>query len=220
MRRADCAWPRPPETLAVLYNKCAQPRRRWVAAALCAGLLGLAQAAQPDAQGQTETEAQTQGPRYTVSAAQLQRSVAARFPLRYPVPGVLTLELQVPQLRLLPEQNRVSAEMVANAAGPALNRSHTGTSEIGFALRYEASDRSIRAHQLRFNRLQFPTLQPRVVDLLNTYGPALAQQSLMEVVLHQLRPQDLALADVMGLQPGSITVTDAGLVIGFVAKGQ
>ncbi len=202
----------------MLYNQYAQPGRRWVAAALCAGLLGLAQAAQPEAQDGTETEAQTQGPRYTVSAAQLQRSVTARFPLRYPVPGVLTLELQVPQLSLLPEQNRMSVEMAAAAAGPALNRSHTGSFEISFALRYEASDRSIRAHQLHFKRLQFPTLQPGVVDMLNTYGPALAQQSLLEVVLHQLRPQDLALADVMGLQPGSITVTDAGLRIGFLPK--
>ncbi len=202
----------------MLYNPRALTRRRWVTAALCAGLLGVAHAGPSDAQDGTGTEAQTPGPRYTVSAAQLQRSVATRFPLRYPVPGVLSLELQVPQLRLLPEQNRVSAEMVANAAGPALNRSHTGTFEISFALRYEPSDRSIRAHQLRFKRLQFPTLQPGVVDMLNTYGPALAQQSLLEVVLHQLRPQDLALAEVMGLQPGSITVTDAGLVIGFVPK--
>ena len=163
-------------------------------------------------------EASLGGPQHTVSVAQLQRSVATRFPLRYPVPGVLTLELQVPQLRLLPEQNRVSAEMVVNTAGPALNRSHTGTFEVSFALRYEATDRSIRAHQLRFSRLQFPTLQPGVVDMLNTYGPALAQQSLLEVVLHQLRPQDLALTDVMGLQPGSITVTDAGLRTGFVPK--
>ncbi len=157
-------------------------------------------------------------PHYTVSAEQLQRSVAQRFPLRYPVPGVLNLDLQVPRLRLLPEQNRVNAEMVVDAAGPALNRGHQGTFEISFALRYEATDRSIRAHQLRFKRLQFPTLQPGVVEMLNTYGPALAQQSLLEVVLHQLRPQDLALADVMGLQPGSITVKDAGLEIGFVPK--
>ena len=46
----------------------------------------------------------------------------------------------------------------------------------------------------------------------------MAEQSLLEVVLHQLRPQDLALADGLGLQPGSITVTEQGLVIGFVAK--
>jgi hypothetical protein len=38
------------------------------------------------------------------------------------------------------------------------------------------------------------------------------------VVLHQLRPQDLAVADGLGMQPGSITVTDSGLVIGFEAK--
>jgi len=202
----------------VRHNTPALSHKLWVAAVLCAGLLGWTHAAQPEPQDGTEAEAQTPGPRYTVSAAQLQRSVAARFPLRYPVPGVLSLDLQVPQLRLLPEDNRISAEMVANAAGPALNRSHNGTFEISFALRYEASDRSIRAHQLRFKRLQFPTLQPGVVDMLNTYGPALAQQSMLEVVLHQLRPQDLALADVVGLQPGNITVTDAGLVIGFVPK--
>ena len=193
--------------------------RRFLLAAMAtsAALFRAAQAAPPDTQDGEQTEPQAK-PHYTVSAAQLQRSVAERFPLRYPVPGVLNLDLQVPLLRLLPEQNRVSAEMAVDAAGPALQRSHKGSFEISFALRYEASDRSLRAHQLRFKRLQFPTLQPGVVDMLNAYGDAVAQQSFLEVVLHQLRPQDLALADVMGMQPGSITVTDAGLVIGFVLK--
>lgn len=180
-------------------------------------LQGLAHAAPPEPKGEPEPEPQAT-PRHTISTGQLQRAVAQRFPLRYPVPGVLNLELHLPQLRLLPEQNRVSAELAVDATGPALHRSHQGTFEISFALRYETSDRSIRAHQLRFKRLYFSTLQPGVVEMLNTYGPALAQQSLLEVVLHQLRPQDLALADVMGLQPGSITVTEAGLEIGFVTQ--
>jgi len=38
------------------------------------------------------------------------------------------------------------------------------------------------------------------------------------VVLHRMRPQDLALPDGLGMQPGSITVTDEGLTIGFVPK--
>jgi hypothetical protein len=172
-------------------------------------LAGVAQAALPDAQPQ---------PRYTVSAEQLQQVVAQRFPLRYPVAGLLDLDVQAPRLRLLPAQNRVSAEMVVEAAGPALERRHTGTFEVDFALRYEASDRTFRAYQLRFKHLQFADLQPAASELLNTYGPALAEQSLHEVVLHQLRPQELALADGLGLQPGSITVTDQGLVIGFVVK--
>lgn len=157
-------------------------------------------------------------PGYTVSAAQLQQAVAQRFPLRYPVPGVLNLDLQAPQLRLLPAQNRLAAQMAVDAAGPALRRSHSGSVTVDFALRYEPSDRTVRAVQLHFQNLQFPSLQPAVVELLTTYGPALAAQALQEVVLHQLKPQDLALPDTMGLQPGSITVTEQGLVVGFVNK--
>jgi hypothetical protein len=187
-------------------------RRFLFTAALALALGSLAQARSQ------EPEPEPTPPRYTVSKAQLQTALTQRFPLRYPVPGLLDLDLQSPQLQLLPEQNRLSVELAVQAAGPALQRSHAGTFALEFGLRYEPSDRSIRATQLRLQRLQFPTLQPGVVALLNTYAPALAEQSLHEVVLHQLQPKDLALADVMGLQPGSITVTDAGLVVGFVTK--
>lgn len=157
-------------------------------------------------------------PRYTVTAEQLQEVVAQRFPLRYPVAGLLDLGLQAPRLRLLPETNRLSAEMAVEAAGPALRRAHSGTFEVEFALRYEASDRTLRAHQLRLGRLDFPDLQPAAVELLNRYAPALAAQSLREVVLHTLRPHDLALFDGLGLQPGPITVTPRGLVVEFVPR--
>ena len=80
------------------------------------------------------------------------------------------------------------------------------------------SDRSLRAHQIRLGRLDFPTLQPAAVQLLNTYAPALAEQSLGEVVLHTLRPQDTALFDGLGLQPGPITVTPQGLAVAFVPR--
>lgn len=156
---------------------------------------------------------------YKVSAEQLQQAVARRFPRRYPVMGgLLDLTLQTPRLRLLPELNRLGTEMVVEAAGPALRRSYTGAFDLDFALRYEASDRTLRAHHLRVNSLHFAELPPGPAEMLNAYGPALAEQSLKEVVLHQLRPQDLALADGLGLEPGSITVTGQGLVIGFVAK--
>ena len=163
----------------------------------------------PDAHGQ---------PSYTVSADQLQQAVARRFPLRYPVGGLLELNLQAPRLRLLPDLNRLGTEMVVEATGPALRRSYSGAFDMDFALRYEARDQTIRAHQLRVNSLRFPDLPPGPSELLNLYGPALAEQSLNEAVLHTLRPQDLALPDAMGLQPASIAVTSKGLMISFVAK--
>jgi len=170
------------------------------------------------AQPPASDEPPAKPPGYSVSADVLQRSVAERFPMRYPVQGLMNLDLQPPKLVLLPAQNRLRVEMVVDAAGPALNRSHRGSFDVDFALRYEASDRTLRAHQLRIDRLRFPTLQPGVVELLNTYGPALAEQSLREVVLHRLQPQDLRMADALGMQPGPITVTETGLLIAFILK--
>ncbi len=163
-------------------------------------------------------EAPQAPPHYKVSAEQLQEAVVQRFPLRYPVAGLLNLDVQVPTLRMLPAVNRLGAQMVVEAAGPALERRHQGTLDVEFALRYEAADRTVRAHQLRFVRLAFPRLQPGVVAMLNAYGPALAERTLLEVVLYTLRPQDLSLPDALGMQPGSITVTKTGLTIGFVSK--
>jgi hypothetical protein len=188
-------------------------RRLFFPVALCTALAQRAWAQLPEAR-----DSPTNPPGYTVPVDVLQRSVAGRFPVRYPVQGLLNLDVQTPVLSLLPALNRLRAAMVVNAAGPALNRSHQGSFDVDFALRYEASDRTLRAHQLRIDRLRFPSLQPAVVELLNTYAPALAEQSLREVVLHRLQPQDLRMADALGMQPGPITVTDTGLVIGLVLK--
>ncbi len=157
-------------------------------------------------------------PSYTVSAARLEQAVAQRFPLRLPVAGLVDISVQPPRLRLLPALNRLGADMVVGAAGQALRRAYTGSFELDFALRYEASDLSVRAHQLRVHNLQFDGLGPQPSALLAVYGPALAEQALQDAVLHTFKAQDLALPDGMGLQPGTMTVTTQGLVIGFIKK--
>lgn len=164
------------------------------------------------------TGAWATGPSYRISAEQLHEALAQRFPLRYPVPGLFDLDVQAPRLRLLPELNRIASVMAVEAAGPALRRSYAGEFELDFGLRYEPADQSVRAHSLRFHSLRFPGLPAQAAPIVEGYGSALAQQALLEVVLHRLRPRDLALADAMGLQPGAITVTPQGLVIGFVNK--
>ena len=157
-------------------------------------------------------------PRYTVSLEQLHEVLAQKFPRSVPVQGLLDLTVQLPRLHLLPEVNRLQAAMVVQAAGPALRRSHTGSFDVEFALRYEGSDRTLRAHQIKLGRLHFPSLRPAVAELLNAYAPLLAEQSLGEVTLHQLRPQDTAVFDGLGMEPGAITVTPKGLAVAFVRK--
>ena len=164
------------------------------------------------------TGAWATGPSYRISAEQLHEALAQRFPLRYQVRGLFDLNVQAPRLRLLPQLNRIASEMAVEAAGPALRRSYSGEFDLDFALRYEPSDQSIRAHGLQVHSLRLPGLPAQAAAIVEGYGSALAQQAFLEVVLHRLRPRDLALADAMGLQPCAITVTPQGLVIGFVTK--
>jgi hypothetical protein len=157
-------------------------------------------------------------PGYTVSEAQLQQAVAQRFPRRYAVGGFLDIDAKAPRLSLLPAKNRLAAQLQMSATGPALPRPYQGVFDLDFALRYQASDRTVRADQLRVNALQFENVPAQTSALLSMYGPQLAEQSLQGAVLHRLKPEDLALPDGMGLQPDTITVTAQGLVIAFVAK--
>ena len=78
--------------------------------------------------------------------------------------------------------------MAVEASGVALNRKQPGTFEVEFALRYEVSDRTLRATAIRFKRLNFPGLRPEASEMLNLYGQTLSEKALLEVVLHQLQP--------------------------------
>lgn len=189
--------------------------RRLLLSLVTVGLCGhsLAQTA-----GAASTEPIPALPRITVPKDLLQTEVAKRFPVRYPVAGLVNLDLGAPRLGLLPAQNRLRAEMPVAAAGAALARTQQGSFTVDFALRYEHSDRSLRAHQLKVYRFRFPGLQPEAVDLLNTYAPALAEQSLREVVLYQLPQKEAAMADLLGLRPGQITVTEHGLLVELVQR--
>jgi len=162
--------------------------------------------------------AATDGPSLRVSTGQIEAALAQRFPRRFPVAGLFDLDVDTPQLALLPQLNRIASHMLVRAAGPALRRSYRGEFDLDFALRYEPADRSIRAHHLHVEALRLDGWPAQSADLLQAYAKALADEAMLEVVVHRLDAQDLALTDAMGLQPGSITVATNGLVIGFVNK--
>ncbi len=189
-------------------------RRNWL---LRSGLL-VGATALPSAWATEAMGDDSRGPGRAVTMAQLLTMLKPHFPVGYQVPGFLTLRVQQPRLDLLPEDNRMNADMDVVADGPALNRAQTGQLNVGFGLRYEASDRTVRAHQLRFNSLMFPGLRPEASALIQVYGPALTEAALQEVVLHQLEPRDLTMLDALGLRPGKISITDSGLHIGFEPK--
>jgi hypothetical protein len=157
-------------------------------------------------------------PSYRISGDQLRQAVAQRFPLRYSMPGLVDLQIGEPRLQFLPEQNRVGSELVIDASGPALARSYSGSVALSFALRYEASDLTIRAHRIRVQSVRFSGLPRDTAVLIDAYVRAAAERALLEVVVHQLRASDLALPNTMGFEPATISVESDGLVIGFAPR--
>ncbi|MDR0225145.1 MAG: DUF1439 domain-containing protein [Burkholderiaceae bacterium] len=154
----------------------------------------------------------------TVSRQKLQEVVAQRFPRQFPVAGMLQLKLHSPTVGLLPERNALNAVLQAELAGPVLRQAYNGRMDLDFSLRYEPTDRTLRAHQIRVNSLAIDELAPAMSDMLTTYASAVAEQALGQVVLYQLQDKELALVESLNMEPGAITVTPEGLSIALVQK--
>lgn len=155
-------------------------------------------------------------PRHEIPAARLHDALAVRFPVRLGVPGLLALQVSAPRLHLLPARNKLGAGLVAELAGapPA----EAGELDVVFALRYEASDRTLRAHDMEVLDLRWQRLPPETAQALRALLPRMARDAVGEFVLHRFTQGELALADTMGFEPERITVLDDRLRVEFSPK--
>lgn len=157
-------------------------------------------------------------PRQKISAAQLHQALAARFPLRIGVEGLLAMQVSAPRLHLLPARNRIGAALLAELSGSQLRQPQAGEMDVAFGLRYEAADRSVRARDPEILDLRWPGLAPDFVDSLRSLLPAMTRDALGELVLHRFTPRELALPDTMGFEPQRLEVVEDGLLVLFGPK--
>lgn len=154
----------------------------------------------------------------SVSQAQLEQGLQAQFPKRYPIAGLLQFDMQQPQLQLQPERNQLQTAVKVQLSGPALKQSYQGVMDVRFGLRYQASDRTVRADRVEVLHLQLEGAAPAVADMVAAYGTRLASQALEDFPLYTAPPEELELAHSLGLQPGAITVTAQGLDVAIEAR--
>lgn len=157
---------------------------------------------------------EAQGPRQKISAATLYEALSRRFPLRLAMGPVLQAQISAPRLLLLPARNQLGAALRAEFSGLQLGAAQAGEMDLVFGLRYEASDRSLRARDPQILEVRWPGLPPETAQALQGLLPALSRQ-LGEVVLHRFTARDLALPETMGLQPQELQVLDDGLLVLF-----
>lgn len=158
-------------------------------------------------------------PRHKISAATLFEALAKRFPVRAGFGPLLQLQVDAQQLLLQPARNRLGASLSGQLDGLQAGPATRGEVDLVFALRYEPSDRTLRAHQAEVLDVRWPGLAAQSLQPLRSLLREMAQH-VGEVVLHKLEPGDLALAETMGFEPQELRVEDDGLMVFFGPKAR
>ncbi|MGL6113180.1 MAG: hypothetical protein ACRC2B_24070 [Rubrivivax sp.] len=152
----------------------------------------------------------------TFSEHELQTQLSRRFPIQRNLLDMFDLRLSDPQMRLDAQARRLSTELKLLASDSRSGRSLRGRLALGYALRYEPSDGSIRLVKPRVESFDFEAVQgalPRRDEATQRMVIALAERLLDDLVLYRVPAERLAMLRAIGYRPGKLSVTPAGLEI-------
>jgi uncharacterized protein YkuJ len=154
------------------------------------------------------------GPRTVeVSQAQLDQWIARRFPHNQRVLEIFDVSVSAPRLRLLPDSNRVATEFDVLSTDRLLRSKHSGVLALSYGLRFEPTDSTVRATQVRVERLQIDGAPAPLQRHFERLGALVAEQALDDQVMHTLRPQDVEVVQGRGYTPSELRVTPRGLLV-------
>jgi hypothetical protein len=152
----------------------------------------------------------------TIGLSQIDAVLARRFPMKRRLLDVLDFELATPALRLLPQDNRLGAELHLQITDPASGQKAAGRLSSSFGLRFAAKDASVRLTQPRLEQVEFDagpgaagTLDPQ---WLRAAAP-IVTRLLDNAAVYRLKPEQLELMRRAGVQPGELRVTPLGVEI-------
>jgi hypothetical protein len=147
----------------------------------------------------------------SIGQAQLQETVAKKFPYQQRVAEVLELQVLAPRLGLLPASNRLSTELDLEVTERFMGQRYSGTMTMDYGLRFEPNDKSVRMTGVRVNSINLAGVPEPYRSLITQNAPRLAERLFSDYALHRFSEQDLSLVSGLGLVPGEIKVTSRGL---------
>ena len=173
----------------------------------------------------------------TLGEPELAALMGRAFPQTRRVLEVLEVELSTPQLRLIPDRNRLAVVLTLRTRERLLGSAGRGQISFDSALRYEPLDASLRLTQVRVQQIGFDSgAGAGLVGALagtpagtagaaatassaQRLGIALAEAVLEDLSLYRLSAERQASLRQVGLQPGAVTVTSRGVEITLARVG-
>lgn len=157
------------------------------------------------------------GPRpLTLSEAELQRLIERQFPRERRVLEVVDLSLARPQVRLVPERNRIVTELELAAAERLSGRTLRGSLALDHGLRYEPRDATVRLSQVRVNDLRLDVDGTPLSAQAARLASALGERALDDVVVYRVSEERREALRRAGLERADFVVTARGIELRFV----
>lgn len=150
---------------------------------------------------------------YTLPLAQLEKLIGGKFPQRQRLSGLMEIALLRPRLRLMPEANRLGTMIDLLVSEQLWGRRYEGTMDLDYGIRFDAADGAIRMVDVRVGKVDFPAMPDQFRPLFDRAAPRLAEQSLNDMVLHKIEPDQLAMVNGLGYRVGEVRVTREGLKV-------
>lgn len=148
---------------------------------------------------------------YTLPLTQLQELISKRFPARRSLSGLVELTLLNPRLRLLPESNRLGTLIGLSAAEQIMGTRYDGVMDLDYGISFDAKDGRIRMTDVHVGKVDFPAVPAQYQPLFTRNAPRVAEQLLSGMVLHEIKPEQLAMVNGLGFRVGEVRVTREGL---------
>ncbi|MDR0260144.1 MAG: hypothetical protein LBI76_10085 [Comamonas sp.] len=196
----------------------AQPlqRRRcllWAAAGLVAGAGFATTAAQA-----ADTPLPAGARSISISQAQLQQAVAAKFPLARSWQGMVVIQLQKPSVQLLAASNSLRAAFDIWVTEKLMGNEYPGQMTLDFGLAFQDADASIRLHNVHVQQLQMQGVPAAYQGMFQTYAPRLAEQVLQGLLVYELPASQRMLLQGLGYTVERMEVQEQGLRIVLAPK--
>jgi hypothetical protein len=147
----------------------------------------------------------------SVSESELTLLLARQFPLERKVLEVIDLQVANPQLRLLPDRNRVGTELDVFALDRLFDTRAQGHLALDYALRFEPADHTIRMVQVRVRDLTLDSGSNGLHGAAQRIGSLVAEEMLENLPLYKMKPNLADQMERLNLAAGPVLVTSQGI---------
>jgi hypothetical protein len=151
----------------------------------------------------------------TLSATEVQNLVARQFPRQQRVMELLDVSLANPQVRLVPERNRMATSLDLQASERLSGRALRGSLALDHGLRFEPSDATVRLANIKVEDMKLELAGTPLSGQAARLGAMLAERALDDFVIYRVSDERRQAMARLGVNNADVAVTARGIELRF-----